>query len=72
MNKEQEYEDYLDEKFPKGKDKRRGEALVVGALGIIKGRQEEREKIIGIIPKCIERGQFNMAYFKSLIKEGAK
>ena len=54
MSKEQEYEDYLDEKFPKGKDKRRGEALVVGALGIIKGRQEREAEIIEIIDRFLQ------------------
>ena len=33
-------DDYIDEHFPKGKDKRRGEVLVVNALAQIKGKAE--------------------------------
>jgi len=33
-------DDYIDEHFPKGKDKRRGEVLVVNALAQIKGKSE--------------------------------
>ena len=33
-------EDYIDEHFPKGEDKRRGEVLVVNALAQIKGKAE--------------------------------
>jgi hypothetical protein len=41
--------DYLEEKFPKGRDKRRGEALVVNALGYTWGYQKALEDVDEII-----------------------
>ncbi len=43
-------EEYLDEQFPKG-DKRRGEAMVLLALGRIEGEKEQIKSIQEYIKK---------------------
>jgi len=42
-------DDYIDEHFPKGEDKRRGEILVVNALAQIKGKSEAIKQVLEII-----------------------
>ena len=41
----------MDKFFPKGKDKRRGDALVLQAVAYIEGKKEEKEKVLGLIDK---------------------
>lgn len=50
MKTEEKLEDYIEEHFPKGKDKRRGEVLVVNALAQIKAKAEA----IKIVEEWIE------------------
>ena len=58
-------EEYLDEKFPKGKSKLRGEAMVLLALA----KQEEQERILQIINRwLIERTYQTKKELPALIK----
>jgi len=58
-------EEYLDEKFPKGKSKLRGEAMVLLALT----KQEEQEKILQMINRwLIERTFQTKTELPALIK----
>ena len=45
-------DDYIDERFPKGEDKRRGEVLVVNALAQIKAKAEIIKQVIEFIPQA--------------------
>ena len=46
INEQTEDEEYLDEKFPKGKSKLRGEAMVLLALARRKGKQEAQKMFL--------------------------
>ena len=60
--------DPIDQYFPKG-DKRRGQALVVNAVGHIEGRKEREAEIIEIINKARKKYYLNPNELKWLIKQ---
>ena len=51
INEQIEDEEYLDEKFPKGKSKLRGEAMVLLALARRRGKQEAQKMFLEEIDK---------------------
>jgi len=57
-------EEYLDEKFPKGKNKLRGEAMVLLALA----KRNEQKRILEIIEKGLLFSDFQKEWLNSKIR----
>ena len=61
-------EEYLDEQFPKGKTKFRGQAMVLLALAREEGRLQALADVEKIIDKCSNsRGGVDLEYLKQEI-----
>lgn len=54
INSQLEDEEYLDEKFPKGMSKLRGEAMVLLALARRRGKQEAQKMFLEEIDEWVE------------------
>lgn len=53
-NIKEKVDDYLEEKFPKGKNKQRGEAIVLISLAHMMGVEENRAETSKVIDKKID------------------
>lgn len=63
MNKKQDFE-YLDEKFPKGKSKLRGEAMVLLALSRQEREKEILDMVINSVKKCYADFKWSIVHRK--------
>ena len=53
MNKKMKTaQEYIDQEFPKGKTKYRGQALVLSVLSNLEGREQKEKELIEILKLC--------------------